>query len=107
MIKHNNISGSTLVSGEGLHALKLHGENESDIGTYAETGNSGLEKRTAFTMVADNVFGSSGPEPVSIGPQSPSWDERLSDIIILHLNRPKAYMFPYLNQRFQVPFPQS
>lgn len=81
VINHNYISGSSVVSGTGRHALKLHGIEESLLGDFASTGGSGLRNRTEFVVVANNVFGSSGPWPVAIGPQNTVKDERLLDII--------------------------
>lgn len=82
VISHNIISGASYGGSNGRHALKLHGPSESVIGTYAETGGIGLPHRSKFTIIANNIFGGSGPWPVSIGPQDSSSDQRLSDIII-------------------------
>lgn len=83
VISDNEFSGaSKLSSSNGRHALKLHGpgQNASD-GLGAPTpGTAYLAKRTEFCVISNNVFGSSGPWPVAIGPQDAGQDERLSDI---------------------------
>ncbi len=81
-ISHNDISGSAYISGNGLHALKFHGSPDHKIGTFAETGNSGLPHKSKFTMVANNLAGSSGPWPLSLGPQNAQENENISDIIV-------------------------
>lgn len=78
VISHNLLSGSSLDSTTGRHALKLHGPSEKLIAT-SEWGHENT--RTEFTIISDNIFGSSGPWPVSIGPQDSWSDERLSNII--------------------------
>jgi len=82
VVSHNIISGASYQVTQGLHALKFHGPKESLIGSYSETGSAGKPFRSKFNMVANNTFGSSGPWPVSIGPQNGVSDERLSDFII-------------------------
>ncbi len=89
---HNYISGSSL-NGNGRHALKMHASaywpdpNNNDpslasyVGTYAETGGGGLPEFTRFVVISNNIFGSSGPWPVAIGPQDAWKDERVSDVI--------------------------
>lgn len=86
VISHNLFSGASLDNSAGRHALKLHGPGSSsfdgvtELGTpVADTGF--LANRTRFCVVSDNVFGTSGPWPVAIGPQDAASDERLSDII--------------------------
>ncbi|HQF07706.1 MAG TPA: hypothetical protein PLM53_19580 [Spirochaetota bacterium] len=87
VIGHNMISGSSVNSAEGRHALKLHGPGlrpGSISGTSLGVPTPGtglLDVKTQFTIVADNIFGSSGPWPVAIGPQDGQADERLSHII--------------------------
>lgn len=78
VIAHNDVSGSSINSETGRHALKLHGPS---IDKLADPGPAGLGFPTRFVRVADNVFGSSGPWPVGIGPQDSGADERLSDIV--------------------------
>ena len=82
VILHNELSGASYTGAQGRHALKFHCIQESDVGTYAETGNVGLEQRSALSMVANNIFGGSGPWPLSLGPNAADADERLSDIIV-------------------------
>ncbi len=82
VIAHNHLSGASYSTGGGLHALKFHGPTESQIGSYAATGNSGLSTRTKFTVVSNNVFGSSGPLMVTVGPQNGTSNENLSDLLI-------------------------
>jgi len=87
VIGHNMISGSSVNSSEGRHALKLHGPglrpgNISGTSLGVPTPGTGLlDVKTQFSIVADNIFGSSGPWPVAIGPQDGMADERLSHII--------------------------
>jgi hypothetical protein len=76
VISHNIVSGSSLNTTSGLHALKLHGLNESLIDNPTKPSH-----RTQFVVISDNVFGGSGPWPVATGPQNGEYDERLSDII--------------------------
>lgn len=78
IIAHNQISGSSINSSTGRHALKFHGPTESQIAT---TEWSHLNKRTQFSIISDNVFGTSGPWPVMVAPQDNGSDERLSHII--------------------------
>ncbi len=84
VISHNVISGSSLDNTAGRHALKLHGPGNgpgtNEYGTpLPSTGL--LEHQTAFAVVSDNVFGSSGPWPVGIGPQDSAMDEALWDVL--------------------------
>jgi len=78
VIGHNEISGSSVGSSLGRHALKLHGPSEAVI---ASTEGNQLDYRTQHVIVHDNVFGSSGPWPVAIGPQDSGQDERVSDVV--------------------------
>ncbi len=78
IIAHNQISGSSINSVTGRHALKFHGPGESQINT---TEWSHLNKRTQFSIISDNVFGTSGPWPVMVAPQDNGSDERISHII--------------------------
>lgn len=78
VISHNIISGASVESGTGRHALKLHGPSQTVLA--AETG-SALDNPTSYVVVSDNVFGTSGPWPVAIGPQDNASDERISDVI--------------------------
>lgn len=81
VLNSNNISGASAASDDGRHALKLHGPIFSNVGTFAETGNSGVPSNTSLTIVSDNVFGGSGPWPLSVEPQNTLLDERLTDLI--------------------------
>lgn len=79
VIEHNFISGSSTQNANGRHALKLHGPQESQ---YNASGvGDCLNHRTNFAVISDNVFGSSGPWPVALGPQDSLKDERISDLI--------------------------
>ncbi|MBB6479253.1 PKD domain-containing protein [Spirochaeta isovalerica] len=78
IISHNMFSGSSLTSSAGRHALKLHGPSESII--YS-SGWDHLGFRTEFSIISDNIFGSSGPAPIAIKAQNDQEDERLSNII--------------------------
>ncbi len=78
VIGGNLVSGSSLDSDTGRQALKLHGPDEKEV---SSKGWDRLVRRTEFTVVSDNLFGSSGPWPVSLGPQNDASDERLSNII--------------------------
>jgi hypothetical protein len=80
VIQHNEISGSSLDTADGRHALKLHGPGGNEYGTPAD-GNTRLANETAFSIISDNVFGGSGPWPVAIGPQDGGANEALWDII--------------------------
>ena len=80
-IRHNQIAGASNGNTNGRHALKLHGPQESNVGDFATSGNLGLPNRTQFVHIADNIFGSSPPWPVAIGPQNNVLDERLTDIV--------------------------
>ncbi|MFA5130076.1 MAG: hypothetical protein WC477_04125 [Patescibacteria group bacterium] len=79
VVAHNEISGSSLTSGAGRHALKLHGPQEVEL---VPEGSLGLVHRTQYVIVQLNTFGTSGPEPVGIGPQNSETDERLKDILV-------------------------
>lgn len=79
VISHNSISGSSINSSSGRHALKFHGPSEAQI---MSTSGDRLAFRTQFVVINDNIFGSSGPWPIAIGPQDGGQDERLNDIII-------------------------
>ncbi len=78
------MSGANIDNTAGLHALKLHGPgnhpNEISLGTPAP--NTGLlANRTQFCLVTDYIFGSSGPWPVVIGPESARSDSLILDVI--------------------------
>ena len=87
VISHNIISGSSITSGTGRHALKLHGPGYVEdcpdtCGLGARVPGTGLvDTRTEYDIISDNIFGASGPWPVAIGPQNDQYDERLSNII--------------------------
>ncbi len=79
VISGNILSGSSVSSGSGRHALKLHGPGEDELGEERNTDH--LAHRTEYVVVSDNLFGSSGPWPVNIAPQNAAADERLSHIV--------------------------
>ena len=86
MISHNRFSGSSLDNSTGRLALKFHGPGYSSFGGVDEhctpaPGNICLENRTEFAVISDNVFGSSGPWPVCIGPQDRFTDSEVWDVI--------------------------
>ncbi len=91
---HNMVSGSSLTNTAGRAALKFHGPKSTDsqeidlfpakikqVGTFEETGASGLPYSTQYAVISDNIFGSSGPWPIDIRPQDTSSDERIYDVI--------------------------
>jgi hypothetical protein len=81
VISDNLISGSSLDTTDGRHALKLHGPGpQSDLGTPV-VGTGLLRNRTDFVIISDNVFGSSGPWPVAIGPQKSSYAEEITNVV--------------------------
>ena len=79
VISHNELSGSSALSGSGRHALKLHGPSETVI---ADTGSGGLDNRTQYVVIADNLLGASGPWPMAVGPQDSGADELVQDVVI-------------------------
>ena len=81
VISHNEMSGASLYTTSGRHALKFHGPNQ-EILANAGNGESGLVHPSRFVVIANNVFGSSGPWQVCVGPQYEGIDERLRDIIV-------------------------
>ncbi len=86
VISHNIFSGASIEETTGRHALKLHGPGASDktaddIHNPPVEGTSNLENRTEFTVISDNIFGSSGPWPVAIGPHSVDSDAEVWDVI--------------------------
>jgi PKD repeat protein len=86
VISHNIVSGSSLAETNGRHALKLHGPGYStfqgvnEYGTPVPDSNL-LGNRTEYVVVSGNVFGSSGPWPVAIGPQDDLTDAELYHIV--------------------------
>ena len=78
VVSNNMFSGSSLQTDLGRQALKMHGPSENEVNS---SNWDCLKKRTEYTIVSDNIFGSSGPWPVSLGPQNEQEDERLSNII--------------------------
>ena len=84
-VSHNIISGSSLDNIAGRHALKLHGPGDENSITpdhcIPGNGDTCLANRTEFVIISDNVIGTSGPWPVSIGPPDALSDTRLTDII--------------------------
>lgn len=87
IISHNFFSGSSISNTNGRQALKLHGPGYSSFGNYNEfcaptPGTPCLENLTEFVVISDNVIGSSGPWPVSIGPQDTATDSEIRDVIV-------------------------
>jgi len=81
VISDNRISGSSVASANGRHALKLHGPGPgSGLGTPTVSSET-LQHRTDFVVVSDNVFGSSGPWPVAIGPQNNVLSEEITNVV--------------------------
>ena len=78
-IAHNILHGSSIDSDTGRLALKFHGPEEDLI--YS-TGNSHLNERSRYSVIYDNIFGTSGPWPVVIGPQNEEKDEKINDILV-------------------------
>jgi len=87
VISDNIVSGSSLgVTSDGRHALKLHGpgySQETDVDEYDTPvpDSAYLGHHTEYTVVSGNVFGSSGPWPVTIGPQDAATDAELYNIV--------------------------
>ena len=81
VISDNKMSGSSVASAEGRHALKLHGPGPGSALGTPTVGSETLQHRTDFVVVSDNVFGSSGPWPVAIGPQNTNFAEEISNVI--------------------------
>lgn len=86
VISDNQISGASLDNLDGRHALKLHGPGYSAFQGVNEYGlpapDTGLlEQKTEFVVVSDNLFGSSGPWPVTIGPQDSLTDSAIENIV--------------------------
>jgi PKD repeat protein len=79
VISENLFSGSSLDDTSGRHALKLHGPKETELAPA--DGNGDLRRRTEYAIVSGNVFGSSGPWPVYLGPQDSGSDERLANLV--------------------------
>jgi PKD repeat protein len=80
VISHNISSGASLDTTDGRHALKFHGPGIEE--NYPpEPSTSYLEHRTSFTVISDNIFGSSGPWPVDIGPADGGHNCYITDII--------------------------
>jgi len=80
VIEHNRLSGASLVSSTNRHALKLHSPGGEEYGPLTP-GTTELRYHTSFTVVSDNVFGSSGSWPVMITPQDTGSDEPILDVI--------------------------
>lgn len=78
VISHNQMSGSSLATNTGRHAMKFHGPSEAQMAT---TEWSHLNKRTQFSIISHNLYGYSGPWPIMIAPQDDWTDERISNII--------------------------
>lgn len=82
VIAHNTLSGASSSNTTGRHALKLHSPYYSGAGHT--TSGSGFVDATQSVVIHDNLIGSSGPWPVSIGPENcdPTLDEWLQDILV-------------------------
>ncbi len=78
-IAHNELSGASMTSGTGRHALKLHGPKEESLTTE---GGGRQHSRTQYVILQHNTFGTSGPWPVAVGPQDDGSDERISDVVV-------------------------
>jgi PKD repeat protein len=79
VISHNLISGSSLDTTAGRHALKLHGPKETELSPADANGH--LHNRSEFNVISGNAFGSSGPWPINIAPQDAGSDERISNLL--------------------------
>lgn len=79
VVNHNIIHGSSMNSATGRLALKFHGPEEALINSI---GDDHIDNRSQYAVLFDNVFGTSGPWPVVIGPQNNEKDEKISDILI-------------------------
>ncbi len=83
VIAHNRLSGASTSKVLGDHALKFHGPGigpGNSLGIPAPN-NGMLARRTERTVISDNIFGSSGPWPVVIGPTNAGQNEELIDIV--------------------------
>jgi len=80
VISDNVISGASLDNANGRHALKFHGPGGDEYGTPTQ-GTIRLEHLSEFAIISDNVFGGSGPWPVTLGPQDAGAYEEVRDII--------------------------
>lgn len=79
VIAHNVIHGSSAQNHTGRLALKYHGPRELEINVDSTIH---LDKRSQYAVIYDNIFGTSGPWPVTIGPQNINYDERIQDILV-------------------------
>jgi len=81
VVAHNDFKDASTASQTGRHALKMHGPNAVADDGSASANTDEVENRTQYNVVSDNVFGSSGPWPVAIGPPDAWEDDLLSDIL--------------------------
>lgn len=81
VISHNEISGASCNTDRGRHAIKFHGPSQ-EVLANAGNGEGGLVHPSRFVIIANNIFGSSGPWPVCVGPQYSGIDERVTDVIL-------------------------
>lgn len=81
VVSNNLLSGSSISSVTGRHALKLHSPDPSETRISPRPNTSDLRYRTDFAVVSDNVFGSSGPWPVVIGPADGNQGSELSNVV--------------------------
>lgn len=79
VIAHNILHGSSIDSDTGRLALKFHGPEEDLI--YS-TGDNHLNEKSGYSVIYDNIFGTSGPWPVVIGPQNEQKEEHINDILV-------------------------
>lgn len=84
VVSNNRLYGANLSNLNGRHALKFTGPDdvhENPEHCTPTRATSCLENYTSFSVVSDNIIGSSGPWPVMISPQSEVADTKISDII--------------------------
>jgi hypothetical protein len=65
-------SGGSWLTNPGSH---------SKVGTFAQTGSSGLRYPSQFVVIANNVLGGPGAWTTAIAPQNSGYNEHVSDII--------------------------
>jgi hypothetical protein len=82
VVEHNLISGSSLdLNTSGREGLKFHSPDHTTVGEpVINTGIINAE--TEYSIISDNVIGTSGPFPIIIGSENNVKDERVSNIII-------------------------
>jgi len=85
-ISHNILSGSSISTNSGRHAIKLYSpgtDHFHDVDELCSPADGGLclEYRTEFCVISDNTIGKSGPYPISIGPQDEYHESNSTDLI--------------------------